>query len=303
MLVGQILMWMSLKGRVYITKPQISEIKKHFLPACSLFMTQLAAQIYVLLDKTMLGLITNNAQVGLYENSQKTIKIALTVATSIGVVMLPRMSSLYAQNKLQEFKKMMYKSFSFISLLAFPTYLGIVSIADNFSPWFYGQSFSGIETLIKVGAIIIIPISISIVLGMQVMISIGREKKFTLSVLGGLVINLIINAFLIKEFGALGTTISSVVAEFTVTIIQFYYLKDIVNFKIVLKKCIKPLIAAILMYISVVTVSRIMDSSIVNTIILSLIGVIVYSITILLLRHEAISDMKNIIEEKRKKLI
>lgn len=303
MLVGQILMWMSLKGRVYITKPQISEIKKHFLPACSLFMTQLAAQIYVLLDKTMLGLITNNAQVGLYENSQKTIKIALTVATSIGVVMLPRMSSLYAQNKLQEFKKMMYKSFSFISLLAFPTYLGIVSIADNFSPWFYGQSFSGIETLIKVGAIIIIPISISNVLGMQVMISIGREKKFTLSVLGGLVINLIINAFLIKEFGALGTTISSVVAEFTVTIIQFYYLKDIVNFKIVLKKCIKPLIAAILMYISVVTVSRIMDSSIVNTIILSLIGVIVYSITILLLRHEAISDMKNIIEEKRKKLI
>lgn len=303
MLVGQVLMWVSLKGRVYIKKPQISEIKKHFLPACSLFMTQLASQIYVLLDKTMLGLITNNAQVGLYENSQKTIKIALTVATSIGVVMLPRMSSLYSQNKLEEFKRLMNKSFSFICLLAFPTYLGIASISDNFSPWFYGEGFSGIESLIKVGAIIIIPICISNVLGMQIMIPIGREKKFTISVLGGLVINLIINLFLIKGYGALGTTISSVVAEFTVTIIQFYYLKDIVNFKIVLKKCIKPLIAAILMYISVVTVSRIMDSSIVNTIILSLIGVIVYSITILLLRHEAISDMKNIIEEKRKKLI
>lgn len=303
MLVGQLLMWFSLKGKVYRKRPSFIEIRRHFLPACALFMTQLAAQIYVLLDKTMLGLITNNAQVGLYENSQKTIKIALTVATSIGVVMLPRMSSLYSQNKIEEFKKMMNKSFSFICLLAFPTYLGIASIANNFSPWFYGEDFSGIETLIKVGAIIIIPISISNVLGMQIMIPIGRERKFTLSVLGGLAINLIINSFLIKEFGALGTTISSVVAEFTVTIIQFYYLRDIVNFKIVLKKCIKPLIASILMYISVVTVSKIMDSSIVNTVILSLIGVIVYAVTILLLRHEAISDMKNIIEEKRKRLI
>lgn len=303
MLVGQVLMWVSLKGKVCIKKPQISEIKKHFLPACSLFMTQLAAQLYVLLDKTMLGLITNNSQVGLYENSQKTIKIALTVATSIGVVMLPRMSSLYSQNKLEEFKKLMNKSFSFICLLAFPTYLGIASIADNFSPWFYGEGFSGIEILIKVGAIIIIPISISNVLGMQIMIPIGREKKFTISVLGGLAVNLIINAFLIKGYGAMGTTISSVVAEFTVTIIQFYYLKDVVDLKIVLNKCIKPLIASILMYITVISVSKIMNSNIINTIFLSVIGVIVYAIIILLLRHEAILDIKNIIKEKRKKLI
>ena len=303
MLIGQMLMWIGLKGRVYTKKLKIMETKKHFLPAFSLFMTQLAAQVYVLLDKTMLGLITNNAQVGMYENSQKTIKIALTVATSIGVVMLPRMSSLYSQNKLDEFKIMMYKSFSFICLLAFPTYLGIVSIADNFSPWFYGESFVGIETLIKVGAIIIIPISISNVLGMQVMISIGRENRFTLSVLGGLAVNLIFNMFLIKEYGALGATISSVFAEFTVTIIQFYYLKDIVDFRIVLKKCIKPLISSVLMCISVVIISKMINSSIINTIFLAIIGSMIYAIIILLLKHEALLDIKNIIEEKRKTLI
>lgn len=302
MLVGQLLMWVSLKGKVNIVRPNITEIRKHFLPATALFMTQLAAQVYVLIDKTMLGLITDNAQVGLYENSQKTIKIALTIATSIGVVMLPRMSSLYSQNKIEEFKKMMNKSFSFICLLAFPTYLGIAAIANNFAPWFYGEDFFGIETLIKVGAIIIIPISISNVLGMQIMIPIGREKKFTLSVLGGLAVNLLLNTFLIKEYGALGTTISSVFAEFTVTLIQFYYLRDIVKLKSVLDKCIKPLIASVLMYISVIVIDNtILSSSVFNTILLSMIGVMVYVSIIFLSKHEALVDIKKIVNEKFKK--
>lgn len=298
MLIGQILMWISLKERIDFIRPEIKEIKKHFKPATALFMTQLAAQIYVLLDKTMLGLITNEAQVGLYENSQKTIKIALTVATSIGVVMLPRMSNLYSDGKFDEFKKMMNKSFSFICLLAFPTFLGIASIADNLSPWFYGDSFSGIEILIKVGAIIIIPISISNVLGMQILIPIGREKQFTFSVLGGLVVNIIINLILIKNYGALGTTISSVFAEITVTLMQFYYLRDIVNIREIVKKIIKPLIGSLIMYIILINISRYMASSIVNTIILSGLGVIIYLVIMIISKHECIKDLLNLAKNK-----
>lgn len=74
-------------------------------------------------------------------------------------------------------------------------------IASSFSPWFYGQGFDGIQNLIKVGAIIIIPISISNVLGMQIMMPIGREKQFTISVICGLIVNFILNLIMIPLYG------------------------------------------------------------------------------------------------------
>ena len=86
-------------------KPNIKESIKHLRPSLALFISQLAIQIYTLLDKTMLGAMTDVYEVGLYENSQKTIKLALTLITSLGVVMLPRMSALHSEGKKEEFNK------------------------------------------------------------------------------------------------------------------------------------------------------------------------------------------------------
>lgn len=298
MLFGQVVMWFSLKTKVIFVKPQILEIKRHFMPASGLFISQLAVQLYVLLDKTMLGIITTASEVGYYENSQKTIKLALTLATSIGVVMLPRMSNLFANNKTKEFKEMIYKSFSFINLIAIPTFVGLISIADGFAPWFYGENFLGIETLIKTGALILIPISISNVLGMQILIPIGREKKFTISVLCGLTVNIILNSILISPLGAKGATIASVFAEFVITIVQLYYLRDIVNLKRVFKTLKNPILGSAAMYFVLFLVSNRLNISILSTIIEVTIGGIIYLIVILLLRDTFLIEMINKIIKK-----
>ena len=44
----------------------------------------------------MLGTLANTGEVGLYEQSQKIIKLVLGLVTSLGVVMLPRMSNTFA---------------------------------------------------------------------------------------------------------------------------------------------------------------------------------------------------------------
>lgn len=291
MLIGQLIMWISLKDKIIIVRPNLNKIKRHFLPASSLFITQLAAQIYVLIDKTMLGVITNNAEVGIYENSQKTIKLALTVATSIGIVVMPRMSSLYSSGQMKKFKEILHKSLNFISLLAFPTCLGLIAISSSFSPWFYGEEFIGIENIIKIGSIIIIPISISNVLGMQTLIPIGRENKFTLSVIGGLFINIIFNIMLIKNYGALGATISSVFGEFTITLIQIYFLKDIISVKNILKATIKPLVGSAIMCYFVVILVNNMNINIVNTIIQVIVGGAIYLLIMIILKNECLNDI------------
>lgn len=123
MVFGQLIMWFGLNKYIGIVKPSLEEMKKHLKPIMTLFISQIAVQIYVLLDKTMLGIIKDASEVGFYTNSQKTIKLALTLSTSIGVVMLPRMSSLHYSGKKEEFKNLMEKSFSFCNVLAIPIFL------------------------------------------------------------------------------------------------------------------------------------------------------------------------------------
>ena len=131
---------------------------------------------------------------------------------------------------MDKFKAMIYKAFNFVNFMAFPMVFGLIAIADGFSLWFYGANFAGVGVLLQVGVLIIIAISWSNILGIQVMLPMDkRERGFTISVVGGAVVNVIFNFILIIHYKAMGTTIASVIAEFTVTAIQIYLLRDVVS--------------------------------------------------------------------------
>ncbi|MGG7178108.1 flippase [Clostridium paraputrificum] len=284
--VGQVVMWFNLTKVVSFSKPNIKEAILHLRPSLSLFISQLAIQVYVLLDKTMLGLMTDSGQVGLYDSSQKTIKLALTLVTSLGTVMLPRMSSLYAEGKMDKFKEMIYKAFSFVNLVAIPMVFGLVAIADGFSVWFYGEKFSGIEILLKVGSLIIFAISWSNILGIQIMIPMKKERQFTISVTIGAIVNILLNFLLIVRFKSIGTTVSSVAAEITVTIIQLYMLRDFIEMRKILKTIYKPLIGSILMFLVIAVIGIILPIGIIYTIIEVGIGLGVYIFTMIILKDK-----------------
>lgn len=296
--IGQLLMWINMRKIIDFVKPEKKEIIKHLKPTLGLFISQMAIQVYALLDKTMLGAMTDTWQVGLYENSQKTIKIILTIATSLGTIMLPRMSSLYSNGKIGEFKKLIYNAFSFVNFIAFPMVFGLIAISNRFAIWFYGVEFTGIEVLLKLGSFIIIAISWSNILGMQVMIPMQREKEFTISVVVGAIVNLILNLFLIKSLKASGAMISSIVAETTVAFVQVYLLRHIVNWKRILLSCIKPFIGSVSMYIIIGRVFIEISSNFIYLISTICGGCIVYMIIMILLKDIFIKEALNTLRRK-----
>ena len=77
--VGQAIMWAGFRKVVKVYKPTPKEVFTHLTPALGLFVSQLAIQIYVLLDRSMLGFMSDMSQVGLYANAQKTIRLVLTL--------------------------------------------------------------------------------------------------------------------------------------------------------------------------------------------------------------------------------
>ena len=99
-LIGNISLWAYLPK--YIDKIEISkiDIMKHIRPTISLFIPQIAIQIYTVLDKVMIGtIILDKSEVGFYEQSQKIVKMLLTIVTSLGIVMIPRMANTFKKRK------------------------------------------------------------------------------------------------------------------------------------------------------------------------------------------------------------
>ena len=259
---------------------KISELNLHLKASLALFIPQIAIQIYVLLDRTMLGAITDTVQVGFYENSQKIVKIVLTLATAIGTVMMPKIANTVASGDMKKVKYYIKNSFFFVSALSIPLMFGLMGVAPELSPWFFGNNFAGIEKLIIISSLIILAISWSNVLGMQLLVPLNKTKEFTISVTSGAIINFVLNLVLIKNFGATGACISTIIAEFTVTSVQFYLLKDFIKAEELIKPVLLFIPASIVMYIFVRIIGNSMGAGILTNIVQGMVGVITYFIII-----------------------
>ncbi len=94
------------------------DFRRHIRPMFTFFAMTVATTVYTNLDVVMLGLMKSNYDVGLYNAAVKIKTIMVSLVTSLGTVLLPRISYYFEQNKIQEFHALVSKAFSFVLLLA-----------------------------------------------------------------------------------------------------------------------------------------------------------------------------------------
>ena len=277
-LIGNLTFWFYIPKTIGFKKIKISGLNLHLKSSLALFVPQIAIQIYILLDRTMLGVITDNIQVGYYENSQKIVKIVLTIATAIGTVMMPKIANTVASGDMKKVKYYVKNSFFFVNALSIPLMFGLMGVAKELSPWFFTDKFLGIENLIIISSLIILAISWSNVLGMQLLVPLNKTKEFTISVTLGAIVNFLLNLLILKKLGATGACISTIVAEFTVTIAQVYFIRDFIK----PIKLIRPILlfipSAAIMYIFVRIIGHAMGAGILTNVVQAVMGSLIYFI-------------------------
>jgi len=301
-LLGNLVMWMYTPKVVSKVKIKISDIKEHLVPVLQLFVPQVAIQIYAVLDKTMLGTLANTGEVGLYEQSQKIVKLVLGLVTSLGVVMLPRMSNTFASGDNKKMNEYLNKSLKGVSYVSIPMAVGLAGISNEFVPWFFGIDFSSVSYLIIILTPILFLIALSNVLGTQYLLPSNRTKEFTASVTMGAIINAILNFILIPEYKAVGSCIATVIAESSVTLVQYIALRKNIKKKSLFKSIVKYAFAATIMFIIVRLIGSYMGVRVVTTIIQGLIGIITYIVILRLLNERTNSMIISFILLKVKKI-
>lgn len=285
-MLGNLVMWMYVPRTVSKIKIKFKDIVEHIVPTIQLFIPQIATQVYLILDKTMLGTMANTGEVGLYEQSEKIVKLVLGLVTSLGVVMLPRMSNTFASGDNEKMDVYLNKSLQGVSYVSIPMAVGLAGISNEFVPWFFGKDFGAVSHLMIVLTPILFFIAISNVLGIQYLLPTNRTNEFTASVTIGAVINIILNFILIPKYKALGTCIATVIAEFLVTLVQYISLRENIEKKNLVIGIVKYVIASTVMFIIVRFIGNYMGAKIITTIVQGAVGVIIYIVVLTLLKEE-----------------
>lgn len=276
MLISQITLWIPLKKYVKLVKPEMAKMVIHIKPLLILFIPAIAVSLYKYMDKIMIGTLSSKAQLGYYENAEKMINIPLAIIMSFGTVMLPKMSNLVSSNNRAEANRYIGLSMKYVMCLAFALAFGLAGIGKVFAPVFWGKEFY-LSGLLIMGLSTTIPfMSFANVIRTQYLIPTERDKEYLSSVIGGAIVNLIINGCLIPRYGAIGATIGTIVAECVVCVIQAWVVRKELPLKKYIVNMIPFLIFGFGMFVVVYGYGRMFDTGLKTLFVQITIGAFLY---------------------------
>lgn len=216
----QAVMWLFVPRFVEWCKPSVSGVLAHVKPNLVLFIPVIAVSLYQVVDRIILGVIAGYFEVGLFENALKVRTIPFAVVTALGTVMLPRITTLIANNQIELSKRYLIDSFWLTSIVSSVIMFGIAAVSFELAPVYFGEEFTFCGWLLFV-MIFDIPFRTwGNVIRTQHLMPIGKDKTFVASVVVGAAVNLVINLALIPFFGSMGAAIATLVTEMTVCVYQ-----------------------------------------------------------------------------------
>lgn len=298
-IISNLVLWFFLKKR--LVRVQLNQLKpfRHLKGTLLIFISTLGITIYSVLDKSLVGLITNSkAENGYYEMAEKIVRKTLLVVTCLCEIMLSHNTYEVSLGSKQQVQLNNYHSFHFLWLLGLPLMCGIIFSAGNFIPWLLGSEFENSILLTQVMSSLILIIGMGSIIGQQYLLPCKRDQQFTIAVLIGVVLNVVLNIPLIYLLGALGAILATVISELGVTCFMLCLIRKELSVWYVFQLAIKPIIATVVMCAVIFPLSFCLSSSILNSLIIISVGVLVYGVSILLLRDKLVIQFLREIENK-----
>lgn len=267
--------------------------KRHLKSVGIFFAMACATTIYTHLDTVMLGFMVTDEDVGYYNAAVRIKTILVSIVTSLGTVLLPRASYYIEHGLMEEFQRISKKALNFVFLAASPMMVYFIFFAKEGVYFLSGNAYSGSILPMQIIMPTLLFIGITNILGIQILVPLGREKVVLYSEIFGAVVDVIINAILIPKYASVGAAIGTLAAEFVVLIFQYVSLKEeiFVVFKSI--NYIKIIIALLLGSSASLWIKKIGLGNFVSLLISAILFFGVYVFVLLILKEEFIVEIFN----------
>ncbi|MCI8664050.1 MAG: flippase [Hungatella sp.] len=220
-------------------------IKRHLKPILIFFTLTVTTTIYTNLDIIMLGFISGDAEVGYYNAAVKVKFILTTLVTSLGAVLLPRISY-YIENGFQkEYLCLIRKAFDFVIFFALPLCIYFIFTAKESILFLSGDAYSRSVIPMQIIMPAVFFIGLTNIIGIQLLVPLGKEKLVVYSTCAGALVNIGFNTYFIPICASAGAALGTVAAELTVLILQLWFIRSMLKEIVYVSHMIKALVLSV----------------------------------------------------------
>lgn len=205
------------------------DFRVHMKPIFRFFAMSAATSVYTNLDVVMLQFMQGNTEVGYYNAAIKVKTILVTLITSLGTVLLPRLSYYVKKEKIHDFYRMISKAVNFVVIAGLPVTIYFMLFAGESIQFLAGKGYEGAVAPMVILMPTVLLIGLSNITGIQILTPQNLEQKVLNSILCGAVVDFLLNLLLIPKMASQGAALATMIAEVVVLIVQCLYLRDMIK--------------------------------------------------------------------------
>lgn len=229
---------------VRFTRKELN-LHRHLKSIFFLVTVNLAIELYSLVDTTMMNFMCEKYSIAFYKYGRGIEGILLQIVNTFTMVLVPRISFYYKNNRIREFNQLLTKGLKLVLLTSFPMIIGVFFTSDFLMVHLYGQPYIRSAEVLKILSFLLVISPVGYLLGSKVMLVTGHENLMIIPVGIGAIVNILGNSLLIPRYSEFGAAIASVCSEVVVMLIyicmgkKYFLLIDVKSsFKKIIISCV-----------------------------------------------------------------
>lgn len=300
--LGNISLLISLNN--YISKKDVSlKIKKsNFKESFRILLPNLLKSSYTSIDRSLLRTFSGvSSSVGIYDQGIKIINLAFSVINSSLNALMPRMAAHVSREEFEDINIYIKKTIKVCNIFSVIMITGILSVADYFVLFFYGDGYESVGLVLKITSLSFLVMPISIFLANGLLIPLKKDNHYSISMIVMVVVGTILNILLDPGLSFVGASIGYVGAEISGFLYRVYSLRRYISLKQLSKQLIYSSIVIILTLLGVQLIKNIIfiDNPFFSFLVFGISAVII-SISLLFFTIFVFKLFKNAISNSKK---
>ncbi|HAR54699.1 TPA: hypothetical protein DCR79_00180 [Patescibacteria group bacterium] len=260
-------------------------IKPVLVEAWPFAITNLLWSIMMYTDILMLGWLNTANEVGFYSAAQRPIQLLFAIPAIIAASAFPALSR-FAQQDHEKFKQIFEQTLALALLAGLPLMAGGIVLGPILIPLVYGSNYLPTILPFQILASSLI-VTFPIMVVYHAILANNLQKQFIIQMASGAILNILLNSWLIPQWGAAGAAAATVISQFIAYGWIYIVVQKIFNFNI-LQHIYRILLATIVMTIAI-ELSKLAGFNIYSIIITS---VVVYGLSLIVLKEPLVGRIR-----------
>ncbi|MDH4222747.1 MAG: flippase [candidate division Zixibacteria bacterium] len=220
----------------------------------SLSLLLVFTSLFLNADTVLLSFFKGEQTAGIYNAANRLAIAGRMVPATLIAALFPIMSEL-ARASQEDLKRILEKSLALTVCLGLPLCLAVTFLSEKIILFFYGQEFISSASVLQIVIWGLFCMGLSVILG-YALISLEKQKIYTLITGLGLGVNLVLNLSLIPKLAQIGSSLAITMTELVILVAAFYSIAKLLDFKLkvlipsVVKISVASLVMLVVLYLT-----------------------------------------------------